>query len=132
MDKSTILKAFNTLFFSFLNDVISIFPENKDLMIAKKSFETIKGLNVSSIIKAWFHFVYTPYRSQINDGDISFFINKDYNSDLGNLSNSGEIMETINKFREPIKQMSEENKNHSLNYIQKLSKLSEIYIQLSV
>ena len=128
MDKSSILKAFNTLFFSFLTDVISIFPENNDLVIAKTSFETIKQLNTTAIVKAWYHFVYLPYKEQILGGDISFFINKDYNADLNHLSNSGEIMQTIDKFRQPIREMSEENKTHSLNYMQKLSTLSELYI----
>jgi len=128
MDKSSILKAFNTLFFQFLDDVISVFPENNDLIVAKTSFETIKKLNVTAIIKAWFYYVFTPYKDQILGEDISFFIEKDYNNDLSHFYNSTEIMETINKFREPIRQMTEENKKQSLKYIQNLSKLSEYYI----
>jgi hypothetical protein len=128
MDKSTTLKAFNTLFFSFLNDIISVFPENNDIVIAKKSFETIKQLNVSLIVKTWYTFVYSQYKQQIIQGDLSFFIDKDYNTDLTQLSNSREIMETIDKLRDPIRQMTPENKQSSLLYIQKLSQLSENYM----
>lgn len=127
MDKSSITKAFNTLFFSFLDDIISIFPEKTELLVAKTSFETIKQMNTTAILKCWYSFVYTRYQDQILKGDLSFFIEKDYNEDLNHLSNSGEIIQMINKIRDPIRQMSEENKKHSLNYVQKLSKLSEIY-----
>jgi hypothetical protein len=127
MDKTTVLKAFNTLFFTFLNDVISIFPENEQLTVAKTSFETIKKMNVTAIIKAWNHFVFLPYQAQIEAGDISFFIDKDYGNDITHLSNSDDIMQTIDKFRDPIRQMSEENKSHSMNYIKKLSQLSQMY-----
>jgi hypothetical protein len=127
MDKSTVLKAFNTLFFSFLDDISSIFPENTDIVMAKTTFETIKKFNVTIIIKTWFQQVYTPYKDQVTQGDISFFIDKDYKGDLSHLTNSKEIMDTIDKIRDPIRQMGEENKNHSLKYIQKLSHLSEIY-----
>ena len=127
MDKTTVLKAFNTLFFTFLDDVISIFPENEQLTVAKTSFETIKKMNVTAMIKAWNHFVFLPYQAQIEASDISFFIDKDYGNDITHLSNSDDIMQTIDKFRDPIRQMSEENKSHSMNYMKKLSQLSQMY-----
>jgi hypothetical protein len=131
MDKSNTLKAFNTLFFLFLDDIIGIFPEKTDLVVSKTSFETIKRLNVSAIAKAWFYFVYTPYKDKIIGGDISFFIDKDYNEDLSLLSNSRDIMAVIDNIRGPIREMSEANKAHSLNYMQKLSQLSEIYMGMT-
>jgi hypothetical protein len=125
--KSIVLKAFNTLFLSFLDEVVNLFPENDDLKVAKTSFETIKRLNVTAIIKAWYTYVYIPYEEPIVNGDISFFIDKDYNNDLSQFSNAGDIMAVIDKFRKPIQQMSDENKSHSLHYIQKLSELSKLY-----
>lgn len=132
MDKSVVLKSFNNLFFSFLDDIITIFPENDELNIARTSFETIKKFNVTAILKAWHYFVYTPYKDEILNSDISFFINKNYNNDLTYLSNSDEIIRIIDKFREPIRKMSNENKDHSMNYIQKLSQLSDIYMNLGL
>ena len=38
-DKPTLLKTFNTQFFSFLDDIISIYPENRELLKGKKSFD---------------------------------------------------------------------------------------------
>ena len=126
-DKSTLMRAFNKHFFDFLDDIITIFPENKDIVIAKTSFDTIKRANPSAILKAWFTYVYSPYKDVIDNGNITFFFEKDYGGDLANLSNSNDIMKMIDKIREPIRSMSDLNKEHSMKYIQNLSKLSMIY-----
>jgi hypothetical protein len=126
-DKSSILRAFNTHFFDFIDDLISIFPNNNDLALAKTTFDTIKKANPSTIIKAWLSFVYVPYKDVIDKGDISFFFDKDYSEDLSNISNSNKILNMIDTFRTPIKEMGDVNKEHTTKYIQNLSKLSMVY-----
>jgi len=126
-DKSTILKTFNTHFFEFLDDILRIFPENLEIATAKRSFETIKRANPTAILKVWSKYVYGQYKSVIDEGNIEFFFNKDYGSDLNTLANSGEIMKMIDVMRGPVQQMSDTNKAHSMKYIQNLSKLSVIY-----
>lgn len=126
-NKSMIMKSFNTHFFDFLQDIINIFPENQDIQYAKTSFESFKQMNPSIIIKVWFSYVYTPYVKIIDDGDISFFFDKNYENDLSILSKSKEIMGMIDKLREPVRRMSDLSKTHSMKYIQNLSKLSTLY-----
>ena len=126
-DKSTLLKTFNTQFFALLDDILLIFPDNLDIAAGRKSFETIKRANPTIIIKVWMTHVYTPYRQSINDGDIEYFINKDYGSDLNSVSNVQDVMKVIDTIREPIRSMDDVNKGHTIKYIQVLSKLSELY-----
>lgn len=126
-DKSTILRTFNTHFFEFLEDILRIFPENTDIIGAKKSFEMIKRANPTSIIKVWYSHIYTPYSNVIDSGNISFFFDKDYQSELSHLSNASSIMKVIDSIRDPIRSMSDTNKEHSAKYIKNLSKLSAIY-----
>lgn len=128
-DKSTLMRAFNTHFFDFIDDIISVFPENTDLVYAKKSFETIKRGNPTMILKAWYTFVYLPYKDVIETGNIAFFFDKDYKDDLNHIQNANEIMKMIDKIREPIKSMGGANQEHSTRYIQNLSKLSCSYNQ---
>ena len=130
LDKTTTLRAFNKHFFDFLDDIISIYPEKKEIINAKSSFEIIKRANPTAIIKAWNKHVYNKYRGVIDDGDITFFFEKDYSKDLEKLSNAEKIMNTINNIREPISQMNDTNKGHCAKYIQNLSKLSTIYVDL--
>ena len=129
-DKSTILKTFNQTFFDFMNDVISIFPENADVVAGKKFFEITKKANPTIIIKIWHSAIYNPYKDVINAGDITFFFEKNYEDDLGGLDNAGEVLKFIDSFRAPIKMMSDTNKAHSMQYIQILSRLSEVYSTL--
>jgi|TARA_B100001175_G_scaffold315406_1_gene326904 hypothetical protein len=126
-DKSTLLKTFNTQFFALLDDILLIFPDNLDIAAGRKSFETIKRANPTIIIKVWMTHVYTPYRQSIDDGDIEYFINKDYGSDLNSMSNVQDVMKVIDTIREPIRSMDDVNKGHTIKYIQILSKLSEMY-----
>jgi len=126
-DKSAILKTFNTHFFEFLDDLISIFPECKDLLIAKKSIDTIRKLNPSTVLKAWLNSVYIPYKDTIDSGNMDFFLEKDYGGDLAAMSNGGDILKIIDLMRERVRSMSDTNKDHSMKYMQNLSKLSMIY-----
>jgi hypothetical protein len=129
-DKSTILKAFNTHFFDFLSDIISIIKENDDIIQAKSFFETIKRANPTVILKSWYSYVYIPYKDIIDKGDIEFICEKDFRNDIIEFSNQDQILNSINKIREPIKIMNEVNKQHSMKYIQNLSKLSLTYTNL--
>jgi len=129
-DKSSINKAFNTLIFSFLDDIISIYPDQPDISTAKTSLMTFKQMNPTIITKSWYKMVYLPYKDVIDAGDITFFFEKDYNTDLQNVPNGKEIMKVIDKIREPISQMDETNKGHCAEYIAKLSKLSQMYTSM--
>ena len=130
-DKNSLLRAFNSHFFDFLNDIISILPDNLEIATAKTSFELIKRANPTVIVKAWYTYVYFPYIDTINAGNIQFFFEKDYGGDLKYMVNSNEIMNIIDKIRGPIKSMNETNQAHSVKYIQNLSKISNLYNELN-
>jgi hypothetical protein len=76
MNKSTLLKGFNNLFFEFLEDILTVFPGNKEIKYAKNSFDIMRKANPIILIRAWYNRVYTPYKDQIDSGDISFFLRK--------------------------------------------------------
>lgn len=126
-EKSTYMRTFNNHFFEFLDDIIGIYPDNQEIVSARNSFDTVKRANPTAIIKVWYKFVYIPYKDIIQQGDITFFFEKDYNSDLSHLANSNEILTIIDKIRAPVKSMSEVNKQHSVKYLENLCKLSLLY-----
>lgn len=131
LNKPTLTKAFNNLFIQFLEEVIEIVPENKDLRTAKSYFEMLRNMNPALIIKVWYANVYVPYRSVIDQGDVvSFLIEKDYHDDLVELENANEVLEVVHKLREPIRNMSDNNRTKTMEYIKSLSKLSEGYNRL--
>jgi hypothetical protein len=127
IDKSTLLKTFNTHFFEFLDDVADILPENQEIKIARTSFDTIRRANPTIIAKVWYSHIYSPYASVFDSGNVEFFLDKDYTTDLHSVSNSGRVLEMIDKIRGPIKNMTPENLEHSKKYITNLCKLSILY-----
>ena len=70
------------------------------------------------------------YSAEIDLGNISFFIDKDYANDLTNAENSDKIIEAINRLRNPVKMMSAESQQKSMKYIQNLQKLCILYHSL--
>lgn len=118
------VSIFNDHFADFVNDIQSVFPEDVDIATAKNALLAIRKANPKLLVKIWSECVVSKYREQIESGDISFFISKDYSSDLVSNTNADKIMESINRLRQPIKEMSVENQNKTMKYIQNLTKLS--------
>ena len=129
-EKTTILRAFNTHLFEFLNDIITILPGNVGLLTTKNSFEMYKKANPTILVKIWYSYVYLPYAKIIEDGNLDFFIEKDYTTELSELSNADNISNAIDSLRVQIRNMSDVNRTHSLEYIQNLCKLSNMYNSL--
>jgi len=120
-----LVKVFNEIFFDFVNLVSTTFPNDLDITIAKNKLYAIKKFNPKMIIKIWKVYITDKYKESIENGDIQYFINKNYDDDIGNIQNSERIMNSINRLREPIKKMEEDKQMLTMNYIQDLSKLSE-------
>ena len=123
---SNILTAFNDHFIEFVNDVHCVFPDDADILATKNSLTTIRKLNPKMIVKIWNAFIVNKYKSEIEAGNIEFFINKDYSQDVSTTSNSDKIMESIDRLRDPIKNMSAENQAKVMKYIQNLTKLAQV------
>jgi accessory colonization factor AcfC len=121
---SNILTAFNDHFMDFVSDIQSVFPNDVDILTAKNSLLAIRKANPKMIVKIWNSCIVSKYKNEIEAGNINFFINKDYSEDVLDAQNSDKIMEIIDKFREPIRQMSDENQSKTMKYIQNLTKLS--------
>lgn len=116
-------KAFCEHFIEFVNDIHNVFPDDVDILTAVNALLAVKKSNPKLLVKIWIKYVYTPYKTEIENGDISFFIDKDYSNDLATNGNADKIMESINRLRNPVKEMSADNQAKTFKYIQNLSKL---------
>jgi hypothetical protein len=123
---NNILTAFNDHFLEFVNDVQAVFPEDADILSAKNSLITIRKANPKMIVKIWNTFIVGKYKAEIEAGDLDFFMNKDYSADLSVSQNNDKIMESINRLRDPIRNMGPDNQTKVLKYIQNLTKLAEL------
>lgn len=126
MSNTNVLTVFNDHFVEFVTDIQNVFPEDHDILVAKNSLLTIRKANPKMIVKIWKTFIADKYKNEIESGNLDFFMEKDYSQDIAGTENSGKIMESINRLRGPIKQMSVENQQKTMKYIQNLTKLSII------
>jgi len=124
---NNLLTAFNDHFVEFLSDIQRVFPEDVDILTAKNALLTIRKTNPKMIVKIWNKFIVGEYKKEIEAGDIDFFINKDYSKDIENSASSDKITESIDRLRNPVKQMSVEDQAKVMKYIQNLTKLATLY-----
>ena len=127
MDKKTLLKAFNDHFDEFVNDIVTIFPDNMDIRSAKSSIQLLRKANPKMLIGIWNTYISSKYSQQIDAGDISFFIDNDYTDDVSAMESSTQIMEAVDKLRQPIRDMGEDNLEKTMKYIQNLKKICDLY-----
>ena len=121
--------VFNTLFFKLVDTVIEYFPKDATLVTAEKSLTAIRKMNPKLIFRVWDYYVASPYKKEIESGNVDFFINKDYKEDLSDyaqLHDYKTISNAIDRFREPVKNMDKEHQDLIMGYIQSLSKLADL------
>jgi len=118
-------KLFNDYFEEFINFVVSIFPNDVDIQSTKTSVSLLRKNNPKLICNAWNEFVSKKYGDRINEGDINYFLDKDYSDDLQNNTNSTKIIEVIDRIRIQIKQMNPESLNTVLIYLKNLNAMSK-------
>ena len=125
---SNIITVFNNHFGDFINDIQSVFPEDVDILSAKNALIAIRKTNPKMIVKIWNNYIVGKYKNEIECGNLDFFINKDYSNDVADSQYSDKITESIDRLREPIKNMSKENQDKVMKYIKNLTKLSELCV----
>ena len=121
---SSVLKAFNNHLLEFIDDVIRIFPNNLDIKTGKTFIEGVKKVNPKKIITYWRDNILALYEKEIIEGDITFFVNKDYRNDIGTESQTLQVLEDI---RSLVKETTKDNKDKAMKYLQNLTKLCKLY-----
>ena len=89
MDKQNIFKAFNNHFTEFIDDIHSIFPNDKDINMTRDTLSLLKRGNPKIMIDVWYNNITLKYESEINNNNFDFFLNKNYSDDvnMGNKNN---------------------------------------------
>jgi hypothetical protein len=124
--KSFIVKGFNKHFDEFIEDVQGVFPEDDEVKTMKNILYLFKKTNPKLVLDYWNTWIRLPYKEPIENGDISFFINKDYSMDV---TMTDSISSFIERLRGYVKNMSEENQQKSMKYIQNLCNLTKLYYE---
>lgn len=123
----SIVKTFNEHFMEFIDDILLVFPSNTEIILGRTALLGIKKLNPSLLVRYWYDYVNVPYKDNIEKGDIEFFIEKDYSKDVKDFDDPGYFLKAIDRFRGPIRDMQQENKDKCFQYVKNLCVLSDMY-----
>ena len=127
MNNTLVLSTFIKQLDEWLEDITLCYKPNDARFIkCKLYFETIKQGNPKLLITLWKSKITVPYKEQILEGNIDYFLNKDYKEDISSNYNDT-IDNAIQDLRKVIRTMNQENIQMSVKYIQNLCKLSELY-----
>jgi hypothetical protein len=124
ISKSFIVKGFNKHFDEFIEDIQSVFPDDDEIKTMKSLLFVLKKTNPKLVLEYWSTYISVPYKEPIENGDISFFIHKDYSVDV---TMTDDISKFIERLRGYVKNMTEENQQKSMKYIQNLCNLTKLY-----
>jgi hypothetical protein len=127
LSNSEITETFNDHLYEFLTDIYKLFPNNGDIQSAKNSVMAFRTISSSRLIKNWKEDINAIYSKEIYAGDLNFFVNKDYSEELKQFPDGDSALDKIECLREPIKTMSDDNKNKTILYLQNLTRLAELY-----
>ena len=128
MDLSTILKAFNSQFEEFLEDIEVLFPDNKDIRTTKTGLMMMRKANPKKMVSVWYRYICLKYEDEIEKENLEYFLTKDYSTDLKMEDGaSSKVMDAIDKLREPLRELDPENTKKCVQYLKNLNQLSKIY-----
>jgi hypothetical protein len=117
-----ISKVFNEHLIEFLNDVVTILPDNLDIKTAKTFVEGLKRVNPKKLVISWYSFITIPYQKEIEAGDFNFFEQKDWGGEVYT-----EYLKAVDNIKKSVKLLDDSNKLKAMKYIQNLTKLSLLY-----
>lgn len=129
-DNAIILEAFNEQFVDFIKDIQAVFPDEENINRAKNYILGIVRLDKKMLILVWKHYVINKpeYAQAVEEGNIDFFIEKDYNEDLKHLKSAQKVAAAIDDMRGKIKMMQRDDLDKTIQYIQNLTTLSINYV----
>lgn len=130
-EKKKILETFNTHFREFVDDVYRIFPNDSTISMTSKSLSVIMMVSKKQVIQVFKTSVVDCYLKEIESGDLSFFIDKNYKDDLNGktISSPDYFLEKIEYIKRLVKDMNIEEQQNVIKYFQNLTILCNMYYE---
>lgn len=118
----SILTAFNNIIIEFVDDCISVFPNDTDFKTYKNALLLLKKYNPKKIVTTFQEYL-SIYRDKLEAKDETFFLNNTF-KEVQKYENE-EIFNVINRIKKYWKDLSNTNKEIIWKYIDTLIKLSD-------
>jgi len=122
---SQLTQVFNKNLENFMIHIENYFKDDLDIKTAINSINAVKKLNPKLLIRVWKYNVINPYRKELLEGNLNYFINKDYSNDLG-FNNNEDILKKIDEIRNKLDKLDESNKKITLKYLLNFIKICDL------
>ena len=127
-EKKKILETFNNHFCEMVEDFHRIFPNDTTVSMMNKSLSIIMMMSKKQVLQVFKTSTVDVYSKKIEDGDLSFFIDKNYKEDVTNGGYSTDVvLEKIDYIKGLVKEMTEQEQNNVIKYFQNLTLLCKMY-----
>ena len=130
-EKKEILDTFNIYFREFVNDVYRIFPNDTTISMISKSLSILMMMTKKQVIQVFKTNIVDCYLKEIESGDLSFFMDKNYTDDLNKAGSPEFIMNKIDYIKGLVKEMTNEEQQNVMKYFQNLTILCNLYYDAS-
>ena len=125
VDAKNIMSAFSSQFKELCDDLDRVFPDDVEVRSATTAMVTLLRANPKIVARVFHNYVGAPYGGLFEKGDLSYFLDKDYTTDI-QLDNAQAILAKIDTLRGPISKMDKACHTSVLKYFSNLSKLSAL------
>jgi len=130
MNKNTCVKSFASKFDEFCKYLLKIVPNNPDVMAFNTGIMLIRRSNPLLLLQSWCANVFGKYADQISEGNLTYFLEKDYKDDLQEVQHTEQVLEGIDRIRKPIASLAGEELDEVVKFLQNLNTICFQYLSL--
>ena len=130
MDKKAYFSSFNRTYFELLKMMKEQVQDNKDFKRFYNQNLFVKRTNIKLLIRTWYENITYFYKEPIFRGNIQFFLDKDYSSDMSknrDFSNTYSIDTYIQYFKSVYESLDKKQVDTFVSKVQELTQLSNLY-----
>lgn len=126
-EKNELLNTFNNHFKEMVNDVSTIYPNDLLLKMLHKSLNVLFMVSKKNLINFFKDYIISKYYDEIMNGDLSFFINKNYDNELSDDYKSNNIIQNIEYVKSLVKNLEETEQVKIISYFKNLITICKLY-----
>ena len=118
MENTQIVRAFMKHLDEFMEDMLRVYPDNKDILRGKLYFNTIRKANPSKMVKAWKNNLAIPFEKELANVDnktVDLILNINYEKQIGvakeslNVKDAASLVERMKDLLKVAREESEDN-----------------------
>jgi hypothetical protein len=122
-----VLSAFNNHLTELFEALIDMFPNDQTLKVANTAILTLRKANPKIVLPIWKTYILDKYEENIMLGYINYFLEKDWTKDFVEESSVKLVLEKITVIKQTIKNLSHDDLQKTILYLQNLTKLCKLY-----